>query len=167
MIRYTIRSDDIISGDISNGLFKVNSQQNNQLTKFLNEGKKYKIVVSKFLLTNGSISSVISNAKYIIEVKLNNMMFDNSFIGDNLDKSIYRDTADEIEETDTTTLNDTYSNNSINDKSIGLFSNDRIIENGLLNIQIQYIDHSDGEEKYLPFIEDLGRWLLEFFVIFD
>jgi hypothetical protein len=166
-IKYTIKSDDIVSGDMSNGMFKVNSQGNQELTKLLNEHKKYKIIVSRFILANGLISGTpVDNAKYIIQVKFNNITLCNSFDGDNVDKVIYRDIADDEEEAHQTRLRDLYVLSNIFSKSNAIYSSDRIIENGLLNIQITYIDPTAGDEITLPFEDDLGRWILEFYISF-
>lgn len=156
--KYTINSDNS-----TNGLHKVNSQQNHELTKLLNDGKKYRIVVSKFYVLGTEFDTTNEINRFYITVQFLNINFINSFVSDEIDNVVVKTTGS-LQERSTgkylLTCEETF---NVMENNTGMYSGDRIIENGQLNIQVLYYDSINGD-----FIQpNSSIWSLEFYIIFD
>lgn len=159
MFHYTIHSSDSL-----NGLHPINSLHNSEITKLLNEGRKYKFIVSKFMIYQATFETANLIDEYNITVSINNISFNNSFYNGDIGKSVLRTKGDIIYEDGTTNyLVCEYENWNVQNGTTTLISSDRIIENGYLNIDVQYYD-AIGQEYVIP---SSSEWIMEFYIIFE
>jgi hypothetical protein len=156
--KFTIDSDNG-----TNGLYRVNSQQNHELTKLLNEQGKYKIVISKFLILSAEFDETNEIDKYYITVSFLNLNFINSFNDENNDNKVLRITGTLQTSTRGGYILTCEEFFNVNENNAGIYSSDKIFEQGNIKIELKYYD---------PLIQiyrepNYSKWLLEFFIIFD
>lgn len=152
----------VSSSDGNNGYYPINSQGNTELNKLLNDGKKYKLVVSKFINIATELPGTNIINSYYLTVSFKNMSFENAYTDKYLDNVVVR-TNGKIQYVDSRyflTCEETY---NVQNNNVGIYSSDNIIRNGNLNIEILYADPITGDLMS----STSALWILEFFIIFD
>jgi hypothetical protein len=162
--KFTIDSDNG-----TNGLYRVNSQQNHELTKLLNEQGKYKIVISKFILGSLQLDTTNIINEFIINVRFNNINIINSYKADNTDNVILRvlgnvETYKDIDDNEYIYLMCNYEPRTFENATC-LMSCDNIIKDGYINVKISYSNPMNDNTEIPPVYNPI--FIIEFFIIFD